>query len=101
MAKKIIAEDEPFINDEFNDRIEWAVDDILLHDDSFKEWDHDIDKQERMHLSELGRMCQNFTKTDFAAVVITAMENYPFMVMQIAAEYIQHLTEGENRHGNN
>lgn len=92
---RIREEDKPFINDEFNSRIEWVIDDVLLHDDSWKEWDHDIDKQERMHLSELGRICQNFSKSDFAAVVITAMENYPFMVMQIAAEYIQKLKEGE------
>ena len=88
-------EDKPFIDEEFNDRINWIVDDVLLRDETFKPWEHDIDHQERMHLSELGRMCQNFTKTDFAAVVICAMENYPYMVMQIAAEYIQHLKEGE------
>ena len=82
------------MNEELNSRIEWVIDDVLLHDDSFKEWDHDIDKQERMHLSELGRMCQNFTKTDFAAVVITAMENYPFMVLQIVAEYIVNMRKG-------
>ena len=93
--KRIITEDEPFINDELNDRIDWIVDDVLLHDETFKEWEHDIDKQERMHLSELGRICQNFSKTDFAAVVITAMENYPLMVLQIVAEYVQRLKEGE------
>lgn len=90
-----ITEDKPFINEDFTNRIEWIVDDVLLHDDTFKEWEHDIDHQERMHLSELGRMCQNFTKSDFAAVCITACENYPMMYMQIAAEYIQHLKEGE------
>lgn len=87
-------EDEPFINDELNDRIGWVVDDVILHDETWKEWEHDIDKQERMHLSELGRMCQNFTKSDFAAVVITAMENYPFMVLQIVAEYIVNIRKG-------
>ena len=92
---KIRKEDKPFIDDELNSRIEWVVDDVLLHDETFKTWEHDIDKQERMHLSELGRICQNFSKSDFAAVVITAMENYPLMVMQIAAEYIQRLKEGE------
>ena len=95
MAKTRITEDEPYINDEFNDRIDWIVDDALLHDDTFKEWEHDIDKQERMHLSELGRICQNFSKSDFAAVCITAFENYPLMYMQIAAEGIQRLKEGE------
>lgn len=94
MAKKKI-EDEAFIDEEFNNRIDWIVDDVLLRDETFKEWEHDIDKQERMHLSELGRMCQNFTKSDFAAVCIVAFENYPMMFMQIAAEGIQRLKEGE------
>lgn len=95
MAKRIITEDEPFINEDFYGRVQWVVDDVILHDDTFKDWEHDIDKQEQMHLSELGRICQNFTKSDFAAVVITAMENYPFMVLQIAAEYIVNLRKGE------
>ncbi len=95
MAKKI-KDDEPYINDEFNNRIDWVVDDVILHDDTWKAWEHDIDKQEKMHLSELGRMCQNFTKSDFAAVCITAMENYPFMVMQIVAEYLVNMKKGEN-----
>ena len=77
MAGRIIKEDEPFINEEFNDRIEWVVDDVLLHDETFKTWEHDIDKQERMHLSELGRVLENFTKSDLACAVITAFRNYP------------------------
>ena len=89
-------DDEPFINDEFIDRVNYVVDDSILHDDTFKEWEHDIDKQEKMHLSELGRVCQNFTKSDFAAVVITAMENYPYMVLQIVAEYIINLGKKRN-----
>ena len=67
MSKKIITEDEPFINEELYDRVNWVVDDVILHDDTFKQWEHDLTKQEQMHLSELGRICQNFTKTDFAA----------------------------------
>ena len=88
-------EEEPFVNERLNERIGWIVDDSILHDDTFKTWEHDIDEQERRHLSELGRVCQNFTKSDFAAVVITAMENYPFMVLQIVAEYVVRIKEGE------
>lgn len=99
MAKKIITENEPYINEEFYDRVNWVVDDVILHDDTFKQWEHDLTKQEQMHLSELGRICQNFTKTDFAAVCITAFENYPLMYMQIAAEGIQRLKEGEKNNG--
>ena len=96
MAKS--REEEPFINTDLIDKINWVVDDSILHDDTWKEWEHDIDKQEQMHLSELGRICQNFSKSDFAAVVITAMENYPFMVLQVVAEYI---VDKENRDGKN
>lgn len=85
------------MDEELNDRIDWIVDDVLLRDDSWKEWEHDIDAQEKRHLSELGRICQNFTKTDFAAICIVAFENYPMMYMQIAAEGIQRLKEGEKR----
>ena len=84
MGKRI--NDEAFVDEELNSRIDWVIDDILLRDDSWKEWEHNIGEQERRHLSELGRICQNFTKPDFAAVVITAMQNYPFMVLQIVAK---------------
>jgi len=86
--------DEAYIDEALNERIDRVVDDVLLHDETFKEWEHDIDAQERRHLSELGRICQNFTKSDFAAICIVAFENYPLMYMQIAAEGIQQLKEG-------
>lgn len=95
MAKKKI-EDEPFIDDKFCDRIEWIVDDdVILHDETYKEWEHDQSEEMRRDLSELRRIVENFTKKDFAAVVITAMENYPYMVLQIVAERIMELQEGE------
>lgn len=95
MAKKRI-EDEAFIDEEFNDRIDWIVDDdVLLHDETYKEWEHNQSEEMRRDLSELRRIVLNFTKKDFAAVVITAMENYPFMVLQIVAERIMRLQEGE------
>jgi hypothetical protein len=98
MAKRIITENEPFINEEFNDRIDWIVDDdVLLHDETYKAWEHDHSEEMRRDLSELRRICENFTKKDFAAVVITAMENYPYMVLQIVAERIMQLQEGEKR----
>ena len=85
MAKR---RDEPFINEDLIDSINSVVDDTILHDETFKSWEHDIDKQERMHLSELGRIFENFTKADFACAVITAFRNYPFMVLQVIAEEI-------------
>ena len=93
MAKRI--DDEAFVDKELTSRIDWIIDDVLLHDDSWREWEHDIDAQERRHLSELGRICQNFTQSDFAAICIVAFENYPMMYMQIAAEGIQQM-KGES-----
>lgn len=94
MKRKI--EDEPFIEEEFCDRVDWIVDDdVILHDETYKEWEHDQSEEMRRDLSALHKIVMNFTKKDFAAVVITAMENYPYMVLQIAAEYIQHLKEGD------
>lgn len=94
--------DEAFINKEFVDRVDWVIDDTLLHDETFKTWEHTESEARKAHeremdLSELRRIVENFTKSDFAAVVITAMDNYPYMVLQIVAEHIQHLEEGERR----
>lgn len=85
---------EPYINTDLIDSINWVVDDTILHDETYKIWEHDIDKQEQMHLSELGRILENFTKSDLACAVITAFRNYPYMVLQIIAEEITH-KEGE------
>ena len=86
--KRIITEDEPFINEKLNNQVDRVVDDVLMKDSSWKIWERDFDKQEQMHLSELGRICQNFSQTDFAVVCIYAVKNYPLMYMQIAAEEI-------------
>lgn len=95
MAKRKI-EDEAFIDEKFCDRVDWIVDeDVILHDETYKEWEHDQSEEMRRDLSELRRIVENFTKKDFAAVVITAMENYPYMVLQIVAERIMELQEGE------
>ena len=80
--------DEPYINKDLLDSIGWVVDDTILHDETFKTWEHDLTKQEEMHLSELGRIFENFTKSDFACAVITAFRNYPYMVLQVIAEDI-------------
>lgn len=81
-------EEEPFIDQDFVDRVNWVIDDTILHDDTWKKWEHNREHEMAMDLSELRRIVENFTKPDFAAVVITAMENYPFMVLQIVAEYL-------------
>ena len=76
-----------FINTDLIERVDWIVDeDILLHDDTFKI--HEKNKQEARHLSELYRVTENMTKKELAVVAGVACEKYPFMVMQIVAEYV-------------
>lgn len=87
--------DEPFVNTDLIDSINWVVDDTILHDETYKVWEHDLERQEQMHLSELGRIFGNFTKSDFACAVITAFRNYPYMVLQCIAEELTK-KEGEN-----
>lgn len=94
MSKRTNKENEPYIDKEFIGRVNWVIDDSILHDETWKRWEHDTSKEMERDLSKLRRIVENFTKPDFAAVVITAMENYPYMVLQIVAEYIEHLTEG-------
>ena len=81
---------EAFIDRPFVERVERVVDGNLLKDDSWKYWKKlDSKTLEDMNLSELGRRFENFNKYDFAAAVLVAMENYPFMVLQIVAEYVE------------
>lgn len=86
--------DDPFIDDELVDAVDWVIDDTLLHDETFKTWEHDLTQERKRDLSELGRILGNFTKSDFACAVITAFRNYPYMVLQVIAEEITN-KEGE------
>lgn len=85
---------EPFIDEELCNAVDWVVDDTLLHDETFKTWEHDLTKERKRDLSELGRILGNFTKSDFACAVIVAFRNYPYMVLQVIAEEITN-KEGE------
>lgn len=92
--KKEVDHGEPFINDGFCDRVDWILEDTILHDDTYKYYEkYDKTQEERAHLSELERLLRGFEKSDFAVAVMTALENYPYMVLQCVAEYI---TKGEN-----
>ena len=89
-------ENEPFINRELLAKVERVRNNELLHDDSWKTWEKDVNAQEERHLSELYRVLENYTQTDLAVATIVAMENFPMMVLQIVAEYIIN-KEGEQR----
>ena len=83
---------DPYINYELLKRVRKARE-KLVNDEDYKIWERDLDKQEERHLSELGRMCETFTETDFAAVVTVAVKNYPEIVLKAI---LDELMEGES-----
>ena len=83
---------DPYINYELLRRVRKARE-KLVNDDDYKIWERDLDKQEERHLSELGRMCETFTETDFAAIVTVAVKNYPEIVLKAI---LDELMEGES-----
>lgn len=83
---------DPYINYELLKRVRKARE-KLVNDEDYKIWERDLDKQEERHLSELGRMCETFTETDFAAIVTVAVKNYPEIVLKTI---LDELTEGES-----
>lgn len=85
---KMMNEDEAYIDDELIDRVEWIEEDGILHDDTWKAWERRLGDKEALHLSEWCRILEGCTKSDLAVATIVAMENYPFMVLQIVAEYL-------------
>ena len=88
-------DDEPFVNEELMSSIDWVCEDSILHDDTFKIDDRKT--EEAMHLSELYRITCNMDKKELAVVAATAMEKYPYMILQIVAEYVERLKEGNRR----
>ena len=83
---------DPYINYELLKRVRKARE-KLVNDEEYKIWERDLDKQEERHLSELGRMCETFTETDFAAIVTVAVKNYPEIVLKAI---LDELMEGES-----
>ena len=92
-SRKLHGQMSGYVNQDLIDRVDWIVDDdVLLHDDTFKV--HEKNEQEARHLSELYRITENMTKKELAVVAGVACEKYPFMVMQVIAEYlVRHRSE--------
>ena len=89
-----------YINDNLIDRVDWINKDTILHDDTWKSWEKHLGDEEALHLTEWCRILENCTKSELAVSTIVAMENYPFMVLQIVAEYLVN-EERKNENGKN
>ena len=79
---------ESYINDELMDRVDFIKEDTILHDDTWKTWEKRLGDQEARDLSDWCRTLQGSSKSELAVATIVAMENFPFMVLQIVAEYL-------------
>lgn len=76
---------EPYVNQELLARVQKARLELPEYN---KPWDVLEDR----HLSQLAKQCEAFTETEFAAVIITALRNYPQLVMKIILDEL----EGKN-----
>ena len=77
-----------YIDNELMDRVDFIREDTILHDDTWKTWEKRLGDQEARELSDWCRTLQGLSQSELAVATIVAMENYPFMVLQIVAEYI-------------
>lgn len=69
------------INKPVLDRIDYVLEDTLLHDDTVK-WTDD----EMRDLSELYRMALNMDKKQIAVIIAAAIEKEPYLIYQMMAE---------------
>lgn len=79
---------KPYINEDLLDKVMQARSNELLHDDSYKIWEHrdEFSEADKRWFSELGRSIENLSQDEMAVIVTVAVENYPEMVFQIMME---------------
>ena len=90
---------KPYINEDLISKVLKARNSELLHDDSFKIWEHqdDFSDADKRWFSELGRSIENLSKDEFAVITCVAVENYPEMVFQIMMEEYLSVVNKENK----
>ena len=92
----------PYIDQEFLDQVENAIDSERLHEDKWKIWDREnLDPDTQRHLCELCREFENFSQEDLAVATIIAVKNFPEMVFQIMMEEYLLVINKEKNNGSN
>lgn len=93
---------KPYIDQEFLDQVEKAIDSDLLHEETWKIWDREkLDPDMQRHLCELCREFENFSQEDLAVATIIAVKNFPEMVFQIMMEeYLSVINKEKKKNGN-
>ena len=92
-----MSRNEPIINHVLLERVLQIKESELLHDDSFKVWEDDIDDVQKIKLTRLGKMAESMSKEEMAVLVLIAVQNYPEMVFQIMMEEYLINREGKGK----
>ena len=88
---------EPYINEDLLEKVLKARKNELLHEDSWKIWEKELDVNEQRYLSDLCRKIENFSQNELAVAIIIAVKNFPEMVFQIMMEeYLSVIKEKKN-----
>lgn len=92
---------KPYINQELLEKVLKARKNELLHEDSWKIWEKDLDINEQRYLSDLCRKIENFSQNELAVATIVAVKNFPEMVFQIMMEeYLSIINKEKKGNGN-
>jgi len=91
---------KPYIDQDFLDQVEKAINGERLHEESWKIWDRKLDPDTQRHLCELCRQFENFSQEDLAVATIIAVKNFPEMVFQIMMEeYLSVINKEKRKNG--
>ena len=91
---------EPYINEDLLEQVLRAKENKLLHEDSWKIWEKELDINEQRYLSEMCREFKKFSQEELAVATIVAVENFPEMVFQIMMEkYLSVINKERKKNG--
>lgn len=87
--------DEAFINEALIETVDFIDSDALLNGEWEYERNHSTN--EKRLISQLDRIADAMEKRDFITICHKAVRKYPFMYMQVLAEYVIELLKNKRR----
>lgn len=87
--------EDGFINEALIETVDFIDNELLLNG----EWEYQRNHgtNEKRHISELDRIADAMEKRDFITICHKAVRKYPFMYMQVLAEYVIELIKTQRR----
>lgn len=87
--------DDAFINEALIERVDFIDNELLLNG----EWEYQRNHgtNEKRLESELDRIADAMEKRDYIVICQKAVRKYPFMFMQVLAEYVIELLSNQRR----